>query len=98
MVLISLFLRQVGWAQKAPDPNPLRSNIRDIAMIEAHIGGGEGPARTERKFRPWKHWDLEDHIQPFTALAGEELLTGSGLGKPRATAIRPTLLRRGQTR
>ena len=24
----------------------------DIAMIEAHIGGGEGPARTERKFRP----------------------------------------------
>src|SRR6516225_10071244 len=61
MVLISFFLRQVGWAQKAPDPNPLRSNIRDIAMVEAHIGGGDLPARTERKFQPRRHWVLEDH-------------------------------------
>src|SRR3954447_19859047 len=68
MVLISLFLRQVGWAQEAPEPNPLRSNIRDIAMVDAHIGGWEGPARTERKFEPRKHWVLEEHIRAESPL------------------------------
>src|SRR5437879_3420040 len=61
MVLISLFLRQVGWAQKAPEPNPLRSNIRDIAMVDAHIGGWEGPEGTERKLEPRNLWVLEDN-------------------------------------
>src|SRR3954466_1720042 len=45
MVLISFFLRQVGWALTAHQTKPPISNACDG---EPHIGGGVRPARTGR--------------------------------------------------
>src|SRR4051812_34013693 len=50
MVLYPCFCGRLAGPRRHPNRNPLRSNIRDIAMVGGHIGGGEVPARTERKF------------------------------------------------
>src|SRR2546430_3598143 len=52
MVLISLFLRQVGWALTAPDPRPPKIKYSRYCDDEPHIGGGYCPARTRRKLEP----------------------------------------------
>src|SRR5271155_1386548 len=46
MVLISFFLRQVGWALTAHQSKPPSDQMLAILRREPHIGGGQGPART----------------------------------------------------
>src|SRR5256714_9455115 len=52
MVLISLYLRQVGWALTAPDPRPPKIKYSRYCDGEPHIGGGYRPARTGRNLEP----------------------------------------------
>src|SRR5271155_3015540 len=47
MVLISFFLRQVGWALTAHQSKPPTNKCSRYCDGEPHIGGGQGPARTE---------------------------------------------------
>src|SRR3984885_13631332 len=47
MVLISFFLRQVGWALTAHLTEPPTINYSRYCDGEPHIGGGGRPARTE---------------------------------------------------
>src|SRR5438105_14508479 len=51
MVLISFFLRQVGWALTAHLTQPPTLKYPRYSDDEPHIGGGVGPARTERNVR-----------------------------------------------
>src|SRR5215218_4887920 len=59
MILISFFLRQVGWALAAHRTKPPISNACDG---EPHIGGGVGPARTGRDVGSRKGLPLEATI------------------------------------
>src|SRR3954447_20537626 len=51
MVLISFFLRQVGWALTAHLTEPPTFKYSRYCDDEPHIGGGVGPARTGRNVR-----------------------------------------------
>src|SRR5580658_7161715 len=51
MVLISFFLRQVGWALTAHQSKPPIINYSRYCDGEPHIGGGCSPARTGTQ--PW---------------------------------------------
>src|SRR4051812_18510877 len=63
MVLISFFLRQVGWALTAHQTKPPDIKYSRDCDGEPHIGGGVGPARTGRNVDPRKRQPLEDSIR-----------------------------------
>src|ERR1700749_2641269 len=54
MVLISFFLRQVGWALTAHLTEPPTINYSRYCDGEPHIGGGAGAARTGAQYRTAK--------------------------------------------
>src|SRR3954465_2912231 len=60
MVLISFFLRQVGWALTAHQSKPPNIKWSRDCDGEPHIGGGVGPARTGRNLGSRKRQPLED--------------------------------------
>src|SRR5665213_980301 len=62
MVLISFFLRQVGWALTAHLTEPPTINCSRYCDGEPHIGGGAGPARTERNLEPLKPAPVKDSV------------------------------------
>src|SRR3984893_17486585 len=62
MVLISFFLRQVGWALTAHQSKPPIIKCSRYCDGEPHIGGGVGPARTERNLSPRNPSPLKDSV------------------------------------
>src|SRR6266700_1963900 len=66
MVLISLFLRQVGWALTAPDPRPPKIKYSRYCDGEPHIGGGYRPARTRRNLEPCQHRPSKARVRSDT--------------------------------
>src|SRR6185437_7827595 len=71
MVLIPFFLRQVGWALTAHLTEPPTTKYSRYCDGEPHIGGGAGPARTERNLEPLKPTPVKDSVlNPASRAAG----------------------------
>src|SRR3954463_2492353 len=83
MVLISLFLRQAGWAQKAPEPKPPKIKHSRYCDGWGSYRRGGGARKDRTQVSAVKTLGFGRTYPGCTALAGEELLTGPAIGRHR---------------
>src|SRR6187402_1148273 len=76
MVQISLFLRQVGWAQKAPEPKPPKIKHSRYCDGWGSYRRGGGACKDRNDVSTVKTLGFGRSYPGSTALAGEGLLTG----------------------